>query len=117
LQISLQEPQALVKAPGDLREQVGDFQQRYLPKFYRVQQRHNAATVIRGLLSGPECTTREPIATGTALPRQPIQFIVGAGKWDDEAVMGAALRSVRPEDILGWFRLCGWYGGLGLKVS
>ena len=29
--------------------------------------------------------------------------------------MGAALRSVRPEDILGWFRFCGWCGGLGLK--
>jgi transposase len=25
--------------------------------------------------------------------------------------MGAALRSVRPEDILGWFRFCGWCGG------
>jgi transposase len=24
--------------------------------------------------------------------------------------MGAALRSVRPEDILGWFRFCGWCG-------
>jgi transposase len=29
--------------------------------------------------------------------------------------MGAALRSVRPEDILGWFRFWGWCGGLGLK--
>src|SRR5512133_791280 len=25
-------------------------------------------------------------------------------------VMGPALRSVRPEDILGWFRFCGWCG-------
>ena len=25
--------------------------------------------------------------------------------------MGAALRSVHPEDILGWFRFCGWCGG------
>ncbi|MGE5755933.1 MAG: IS630 family transposase [Planctomycetaceae bacterium] len=25
--------------------------------------------------------------------------------------MGAALRSVPPEDILGWFRFCGWCGG------
>ncbi|MBV8230623.1 MAG: hypothetical protein JO329_11620 [Planctomycetaceae bacterium] len=30
LQISLQEPRALVKAPGDLREQVRDFLQCYL---------------------------------------------------------------------------------------
>jgi transposase len=27
--------------------------------------------------------------------------------------MGAALRSVRPEDILGWFRFCGWCDGPG----
>jgi transposase len=29
--------------------------------------------------------------------------------------MGAALRSVRPEDILGWFRYCGWCDGPGLE--
>ena len=29
--------------------------------------------------------------------------------------MGAALRSVCPEDILGWFRFCGWCGGPGLE--
>ena len=29
--------------------------------------------------------------------------------------MGAALWSVGPEDILGWFRFCGWCGGPGLK--
>src|SRR5512135_1219974 len=37
-----------------------------------------------------------------------------AAAWTTEAlydVMGAALRSVRPEDILGWFRFCGWCSG------
>jgi transposase len=28
--------------------------------------------------------------------------------------MGVALRAVRAEDILGWFRSCGWCGGLGV---
>jgi transposase len=31
--------------------------------------------------------------------------------------MGAALRSVRPEDIVGWFRFCGWCGEQGSKTS
>jgi hypothetical protein len=30
-------------------DRLTDFLQRYLPKFYRVEQRENAATVIRGL--------------------------------------------------------------------
>jgi len=29
--------------------------------------------------------------------------------------MGTALRSVVPEDIVGWFRYCGWCGGLGVE--
>lgn len=29
--------------------------------------------------------------------------------------MGAALRSVHAEDIMGWFRFCGWSGGPGLE--
>ena len=31
-----------------------EFLQRYLPKFYRVEQRDNATLVIRGLISGLE---------------------------------------------------------------
>jgi SRSO17 transposase len=68
-------------------DRVTDFLQRYLPKFYRVEQRHNATLVIRGLLSGLERKTCEPIAIEAGLPRKPIQFFVGAGKWDDEDVM------------------------------
>lgn len=64
-----------------------EFLQRYLPKFYRVEQRDNAERVIRGLLSGLERKTCEPIANEAGRPRKPIQFFVGAGKWDDEAVM------------------------------
>src|SRR5271157_5878070 len=73
------------------------FLQRYLPKFYRVEQRRNATLVIRGLLSGLERKTCEPIAIQAGLPRKPIQFFVGAGKWDDQAVMSELRTHVRAE--------------------
>src|SRR5512133_3852421 len=69
----------------DCTDRLTAFLQRYLPKFYRVEQRQNATLVIRGLISGLERKTCEPIAIEAALPRKPIQFFVGAGKWDDEA--------------------------------
>ena len=74
-----------------------EFLQRYLPKFYRVEQRDNATLVIRGLISGLERKTCEPIAIQAGLPRKPIQFFVGAGKWDDEAVMTELRAHVRDE--------------------
>jgi hypothetical protein len=63
------------------------FLDRYLPKFYRAEQRRNATLVIRGLLSGLERKTCEPITSAAGVPHKPIQFFVGAGLWDDEAVM------------------------------
>ena len=73
------------------------FLQRYLPRFYRSEQRATAALVIRGRLGGLERKTSEPIAIEAGLPRKPIQFFVGAGKWDDEAVMGELRQHVRQE--------------------
>ncbi|WP_165253724.1 IS701 family transposase [Paludisphaera soli] len=73
-------------------DRLTDFLQRYLPRFYRVEQRATAALVIRGRLGGLERKTSEPIAIEAGLPRKPIQFFVGSGKWDDEAVM-AELRT------------------------
>jgi SRSO17 transposase len=73
------------------------FLQRYLPRFYRVEQRATATLVIRGHLSGLERKTCEPIAIEAGLPRKPIQFFVGAGKWDDEAVMDELRQHVREE--------------------
>ena len=78
-------------------DRLTSFLQRYLPKFYRVEQRATAALVIRGRLGGLERKTSEPIAIEAGLPRKPIQFFVGAGKWDDEAVMGELRRHVREE--------------------
>jgi len=81
----------------DCSDRLTGFLRRYLPRFYRVEQRENATLVIRGLLSGLERKTCEPIAIEAGLPRKPIQFFVGAGKWDDEAVMRELRAHVREE--------------------
>jgi SRSO17 transposase len=78
-------------------DRLTGFLQRYLPKFYRAEHRANAVRVIRGLLSGLERKTCEPIAIQAELPRKPIQFFVGAGKWDDESVMTELREHVREE--------------------
>lgn len=77
------------------QDRLTAFLQRYLPRFYRAEQRTNATTVIRGLLSGLQRKTCEPIAVEAGVHRKPIQFFVGAGKWDDEAVMAELRRDVR----------------------
>jgi SRSO17 transposase len=77
------------------QDRLTTFLQRYLPRFYRAEQRANATLVIRGLLSGLQRKTCEPIAVEAGVPRKPIQFFVGAGKWDDEAVMAELRRDVR----------------------
>mgnify|MGYP001611147718 CR=1 FL=1 len=73
------------------------FLKRYLPKFYRREQRENARVVIKGLLGDLERKTCEPIARRAGLERKPIQFFVGAGKWNDEAVMAELRRHVVEE--------------------
>src|SRR5512135_2585469 len=98
------EAQALLNdatlTPASVRscaDRLTGFLERYLPKFYRAEQRENATLVIRGLLSGLERKTSEPIAIEAGLPRKPIQFFVGAGQWDDEAVMAELRLHVREE--------------------
>ena len=76
------------------KQRLEKFMQRFLPWFYRKEQWKNATIVIQGLLSGLERKTAEPIAREHGVPRKPIQFFVGAGKWDDEAVMGKLGRDV-----------------------
>src|SRR5438270_3946812 len=77
------------------RNRLTAFLQRYLPRFYRAEQRANATLVIRGLVSGLQRKTCEPIAVEAGVHRKPVQFFVGAGKWDDEAVMAELRRHVR----------------------
>lgn len=78
-------------------DRLTDFLKRYLPRFYRAEHRTNATLVIRGRLSGLERKTSEPIAIQAGLHRKPIQFFVGAGKWDDEKVMEELRIHVREE--------------------
>jgi SRSO17 transposase len=70
-----------------LKGHLGDFLDRYLPLFYREEQRELAVVVVEGKLSGLDRKTCEPIATQAHLHRKPLQNFVGAGKWDDEAVL------------------------------
>jgi hypothetical protein len=78
---------AVVGCRGRLTRFLG----RYLPRFYRREQREHAELVVSGLLSGLDRKTCEPIAREAGVHRKLVQSFVGSGKWDDEAVM-AALR-------------------------
>jgi SRSO17 transposase len=130
-QVLLDDATVSPDAVRDCTDRLTGFLQRYLPMFYRTEQRQNATTVIRGLLSGLERKTCEPIAIEAGLARKPIQFFVGSGKWDDEAVMAELRTHVReglaePEGVVvidpsGFpkkgTQSCGvdrqWCGGLG----
>jgi SRSO17 transposase len=80
------------------QDHLTQFLQRYLPLFYRDEQRALATVVIQGRLSGLERKTSEPIAYLADRPRKPVQHFVGAGCWDDEAVM-AELRGHVAEEL------------------
>jgi hypothetical protein len=75
------------------QDRLASFLGRYLPRFRRLEQRANATLVLRGL----QRKTCEPIAVEAGVHRKPIQFLVGAGKWDDEAVMAELRRHVVEE--------------------
>jgi SRSO17 transposase len=79
------------------QDRLGRFLIRYLPCFYRAEQRINATLVIRGLLGGLQRKTCEPIAVEAGVHRKPIQHFVGAGKWDDEQVMAELRRHIVEE--------------------
>jgi SRSO17 transposase len=85
------------EAVDGCQDRLTAFLQRYLPQFYRVEHRAHAATVIGGLLSGLERKTCEPIAAQAGLHRKTLQTFVGAGAWDDEAVMTELRQHVRAE--------------------
>ena len=76
------------------RRHLADFLARYLPAFYRAEQRELAEVVLRGKLSGLQRKTAEPIAYAAGRHRKPVQHFVGSGAWDDEAVMAELRRHV-----------------------
>ncbi len=73
------------------------FIQRYLPCFYRKEQRCHADTILRGKLTGLQRKTTEPIATQAHEKRRPLQLFVGAGLWSDDAVTAELRRHVHTE--------------------
>src|SRR5208283_4362748 len=77
---------------------LAKFLERYLPLFYRQEQRELAEVVVQGKLSNLQRKTAEPIAYAADRERKPVQHFVGGGKWDDEAVM-AELRQHVGEEI------------------
>jgi SRSO17 transposase len=79
------------------RPRLGRFLERYLPCFYRTEQRDHATRVIQGKLSGLERKTTEPIAQQAGEKRRPLQLFVGAGQWDDQAVRRELRQHVREE--------------------
>src|SRR6266702_2800394 len=73
-------------SPADVRScgrHLTRFLERYLPLFYRDEQRQHADTILRGKLTGQQ--------------RRPLQHFVGAGKWADAAVLRELRRHAREE--------------------
>jgi SRSO17 transposase len=82
------------EAVAGCRRRLESFLQRYLPRFYRVEQHDLARVVLEGKLSTLQRKTSEPIAVQAGRPRKPVQHFVGAGGWDDENVMAELRRHV-----------------------
>ena len=78
----------------ECRAHLTRFLQRYLPLFRRSEQRAHLAAFVRGLLSGLERKSVEPIARQAGVPRKNLQMFVGQGAWDDDAVMVEMRRHV-----------------------
>ena len=78
-------------------DRLTKFLARYLPLFYREEHRQHARLAMEGRLSGLERKTSEPIARERNVPRRALQRFVGAGEWDDEAVMVELREQVREE--------------------
>ena len=79
------------------RQRLERFLQRYLPRFYRVEQHELARVVLQGKLSNLQRKTSEPIAYQAGVERKPVQHFVGAGCWDDESVMAELRQHVAEE--------------------
>lgn len=84
-------------AVQDCRRRVTAFLERYLPCFRRREQRDHVVEVLRGKLSSLDRKTCEPIARELGMARKPLQTFVGAGIWEDEAVMRELRQHVTEE--------------------
>jgi len=84
--------------PKELRastRRLTTFLQRYLPCFYRQEQRQHADTILRGKLTALQRKTTEPIARQAGQKRRPLQHFLGAGLWNDQSVLHELQRDVQ----------------------
>ena len=81
----------------DCGRHLTSFLRRYLPCFYREEQREHAKVCLKGLLSGLERKTCLPIAIDREVDEKPLQYFLGLGQWDDEALMAELRRHVQEE--------------------
>ena len=72
-QALLKDAQVEASTVRGCRQRLTVFLKRYLPWFYREEQREHAELVIRGRLSHLERKTCEPIARQAGVERKPIQ--------------------------------------------
>jgi SRSO17 transposase len=96
-QALLAEVELTAEAVRSCARRLERFLGRYLPCFYRTEQRELAEVVLQGKLSKLERKTAEPIAYHAGRERKPVQHFVGAGRWDDERVMAELRRHVAAE--------------------
>jgi SRSO17 transposase len=96
-QALLRDAELSAAAVRSCAERLTAFAARYLPLFHREEQRHHALAVLRGKLTGLRRKTTEPIASQAGLKRRPLQLFVGAGGWDDAAVLAELRRHVAEE--------------------
>src|SRR5260370_29130111 len=78
-------------------EHLTEFLARYLPLFYRKEQREHLRLALEGRLSGLERKTSGPIARESAVPRRAVQPFFGAGVWGHEPGSAAPRSHVRLE--------------------
>lgn len=96
-QALLQDADLSAAAVRSCADHLEGFLGRYLPCFYRQEQRDHACTLLRGKLTGLQRKTTEPIALQAGAKRRPLQLFVGAGGWEDQAVLGELRSHVRAE--------------------
>jgi SRSO17 transposase len=96
-QALLAEAEVSPSAVAGCRRRLEAFLQRYLARFYRVEQHALAHGVLQGKLSNLQRKTSAPIAYQAGRQRKPVQHFVGAGRWDDEGVMAELRQHVAEE--------------------
>jgi SRSO17 transposase len=80
-----------------LLERLRDFTGRYGEHFVRSEQAEHCLVYVTGLLSSIERKSIEPIANELGEPRRTLQHFVGAGRWDDGAVLSELRRHAAEE--------------------